>query len=149
MKNVDWNVYIEEEWEIIKVYVIFFFKFDEDVHIYMYYKIQGVLGKGINFVYFRVKFCKNCGWKMLIEMYIYIEEEREDYEIIKVYIIFFFKFNEDMHIYYKIQGILGILINFVYFRLIFKFLIDFFLDILLDFCVKKINRNKLKFFITY
>lgn len=82
-------------------------------------------------------------------MYIYIEEEREDYEIIKVYIIFFFKFNEDVHIYYKIQGILGILINFVYFRLIFKFLIDFFLDILLDFCVKKINRNKLKFFITY
>lgn len=35
MKNVDWNVYIEEEWEIIKVYVIFFFKFDEDVHIYI------------------------------------------------------------------------------------------------------------------
>ena len=94
MKNVDWNVYIEEEWEIIKVYVIFFFKFNEDVHIY--YKIQEVLGKGINFVYFRVKFCKNCGWKMLIEMYVYIEEE---WEIIKVYVIFFFKFDEDVHIY--------------------------------------------------
>ena len=54
-----------------------------------------------------------------------------------------------IYIYYKIQGVLRKGINFIYFRLIFKFLIDFFLDILLDFCVKKINRNKLKFFITY
>lgn len=41
---------------------------------------------------------------MLIEMYVYIQEERERYEII--------------------QGVLGI--NFAYFQLIFKFLIDFF-----------------------
>lgn len=41
---------------------------------------------------------------MLIEMYVYIQEERERYEII--------------------QGGKGI--NFVYFQLIFKFLIDFF-----------------------
>ena len=32
---IEMYVYIEEEWEIIKVYVIFFFKFDEDVHIYI------------------------------------------------------------------------------------------------------------------
>lgn len=43
---------------------------------------------------------------MLIEMYVYIQEERERYEII--------------------QGVLGKEINFVYFQLIFKFLIDFF-----------------------
>lgn len=61
---------------------------------------------------------------MLIEMYVYIQEERERYEII--------------------QGVLGKGINFVYFQLIFKFLIDFF-KIFLRSMFKKINRNNLYF----